>query len=108
MGKCDYGLEYVLSFAYISLIAEIQGKHDLKNRLSLSLFFTAFPRVMARFYIPVISVILLILVDFFAYIPTIRKSYFAPHQETLMAYITGTLALVTSLYTFESWTFVTY
>jgi hypothetical protein len=47
MGKRDYGLEYVLSLTDISLIAEIQGKHDTKNRVSLPLFFAAFSRVMA-------------------------------------------------------------
>ena len=83
-----------------SMIRKIDYVYLILSLLSLVLWLV--------FDIPVISVILLIFVDFFAYIPTIRKSYSVPHQETLLAYITGTLALVTSLYTFDSWTFVNY
>ncbi len=96
--------------AVLIFLSSLKYKGSMISKIDyLYLFFSLLSLVLwLVFDIPVISVILLIFVDFFAYIPTIRKSYFAPHQETLLAYITSTLALVTSLYTFDSWTFVNY
>jgi hypothetical protein len=40
---------------------------------------------------PVISVILTVVADLLAFIPTVRKSWFKPHSETLSLYLTNTL-----------------
>ena len=39
---------------------------------------------------PVVSIILIVVADILAFIPTIRKSWHKPHSETLSLYITNT------------------
>jgi hypothetical protein len=39
---------------------------------------------------PVISIILIVVADILAFIPTVRKSWHKPHSETLSLYITNT------------------
>jgi len=57
---------------------------------------------------PLISVLLLILIDILAYIPTVRKSYHTPDEETLLLYFTGNIGLISSLLTLDLWSFVNY
>ncbi len=40
---------------------------------------------------PIISIILVIIADGLAFVPTIRKSWHQPHSETLMFYVTNAL-----------------
>jgi uncharacterized protein with PQ loop repeat len=55
---------------------------------------------------PIISMILAILADLLAFIPTIRKSYHDPHSETLSLYITNALRFVLALFAVEHYTYL--
>ncbi len=55
---------------------------------------------------PVTSIILVILADLLAFIPTIRKSYFQPYSETLSLYVTNSLRFVLALFAVEKYTFL--
>lgn len=55
---------------------------------------------------PVISIILVIIADMLAFIPTIRKSYIDPYSETLSLYVTNSLRFVLALVAVEQYTFL--
>lgn len=53
---------------------------------------------------PVISIILVVIADLLAFIPTVRKSWHKPHSETLSLYVTNTLRFVLALVAVEQFT----
>jgi hypothetical protein len=55
---------------------------------------------------PTISVMLVIAADMLAFIPTVRKSYYDPHSETLSLYATNALRFFLALAAVESYTFL--
>lgn len=55
---------------------------------------------------PVISAILVILSDMFAFIPTVRKSWYKPHSETLSMYVTNTFRFLLTFMAIETYTFL--
>lgn len=46
---------------------------------------------------PLISVILVTLIDFVAFVPTYRKTYLAPHSETLSSYILDVISNLSAI-----------
>ena len=56
---------------------------------------------------PVISVILLSSIDMLGFIPTIRKSWSKPHQETLSSYATNTFRFSLAIVALSHYTIVT-
>lgn len=57
---------------------------------------------------PVWSVILITVVDFLGFLPTIRKSYHKPHQETLISYVLAGLKFVLAIIALENYILVTW
>ncbi|MFO0970972.1 MAG: hypothetical protein U0520_01325 [Candidatus Saccharimonadales bacterium] len=55
----------------------------------------------------VLSVILLSLIDILGFIPTIRKSWHKPGEETLISYVVNTVRFCLALYALERYTIVT-
>jgi len=55
---------------------------------------------------PVISVVLACLVDLFAFVPTIRKTWHKPHTETLSLYTTNFIRYILVILALYSFTFV--
>jgi hypothetical protein len=55
---------------------------------------------------PVISIILVIIADGLAFIPTVRKSWHKPHTETLSLYVTNALRFFMALAAVETYTFL--
>jgi hypothetical protein len=55
---------------------------------------------------PVISMILVIIADGLAFVPTVRKSWYKPYSETLSLYITNALRFFLALAAVESYTFL--
>jgi hypothetical protein len=51
---------------------------------------------------PLVAVILVSLVDFLGFIPTFRKSYFKPREETAKLYVMSILKLILSLFALQS------
>lgn len=56
---------------------------------------------------PVVSVILLSSIDMLGFIPTIRKSWKKPHQETLSSYATNTFRFALAIIALSHYTIVT-
>lgn len=56
---------------------------------------------------PVISIILLSLIDVLGFLPTIRKSWNKPHEETLVSYILNTFRFCLAVFALERYTIVT-
>lgn len=57
---------------------------------------------------PLISVILITLIDFLGFLPTIRKSYAKPYEETLIAYVLAGLKFVLAIMALETYTVTTW
>jgi hypothetical protein len=55
---------------------------------------------------PVVSIILVIIADGLAFIPTIRKSWHKPYTETLSLYVTNALRFFLALAAVETYTFL--
>lgn len=55
---------------------------------------------------PMISLFLVICADGLAFIPTIRKSWYHPHTETLSLYVTNALRFTLALAAIEKYTFL--
>ncbi len=55
---------------------------------------------------PIVSLLLVIIADMLAFIPTVRKSWFKPHSETLSLYVTNTLRFFLALLAVETYTFL--
>jgi len=56
---------------------------------------------------PLLSVILITLIDAFGFFPTFRKSYFKPHSETLITYVISSFKFVLALIALDNFTVVT-
>lgn len=57
---------------------------------------------------PLVSVILITLIDFLGFLPTIRKSYHKPYEETLITYLLSGLKFVLAIIALENYTIVTW
>ena len=57
---------------------------------------------------PLVSVILLVVIDMLGFIPTIRKSWNKPYTETLFSYGLSTFRFAIGIYALEAYTAVTY
>lgn len=55
---------------------------------------------------PIISIILVIVADMLAFIPTVRKSWHKPHTETLSLFVTNTIRFFVALAAVETYTFL--
>lgn len=55
---------------------------------------------------PIISIILVIVADMLAFIPTVRKSWNKPHGETLSLYVTNAIRFSLALAAVETYTFL--
>lgn len=55
---------------------------------------------------PIISMILVIIADGLAFIPTVRKSWTQPYSETLSLYVTNALRFFLALAAVQSYTFL--
>ncbi len=56
---------------------------------------------------PVLSVILVSTVDMLGFIPTIRKSWHKPHEETLISYLINTFRFCLALLALDHYTLIT-
>jgi len=54
-----------------------------------------------------VSAILIVLIDIFAILPTYRKSWSKPHEETVIIYLISGLIFVSSLLAIENYNFLT-
>jgi len=57
---------------------------------------------------PVFSIILITVIDFLGFVPTIRKSYSKPHEETLIHYVFAGLKFVLAIIALDNYSLTTW
>lgn len=56
---------------------------------------------------PILSVVLVSVIDMLGFVPTIRKSWYKPHEETLISYVINTLRFCLALFALQRYTLIT-
>lgn len=93
-------ITFLMSFKY--------GTKDI-TRFDTALLFWAFISIPLYFWIEsaIYSLVLIILIDMFAYIPTIRKTYNAPFTESIAAFNLGILKYWISIFALAQYSIYT-
>lgn len=97
-----------ISFIIFGLALKLGEKNITKSdKLSLG---AAIFALMFWFFTkdPLLSVVVITIVDFLGFLPTIRKSYRKPYEETLIHYVLAGLKFVLSILALENYTLVTW
>jgi len=98
----------IVSFAIFGL-ALSKGEKDItksdKIFLSASLF-SIVPWLLTND--PLVSIILITIIDFLGFLPTIRKSINKPYQETLSTYLLSGLKFVLAIFALDNYSVVTW
>ena len=102
------GLTALISFAILGIALRKGEKHiTTSDKLSLAVAALAL-LLWPLMNSPVLSIIIITLVDFLGFLPTIRKSYKKPYEETLIHYILAGLKFVLAILALENYTVVTW
>lgn len=102
------GLTALISFAIFGIALRKGEKHiTTSDKLSLTVAALAL-LLWPLMNSPVLSIIIITLVDFLGFLPTIRKSYKKPYEETLIHYILAGLKFVLAILALENYTVVTW
>lgn len=112
-GGAGFGAYVTLAAAivcfFIFLLGLRIGKKDITKSDTVLLIVALFSIAIWVFAKqPVISVILISLIDMLSFIPTIRKSWNKPHTETLSSYLINTFRFSLALFALQRYTIVTY
>lgn len=102
------GVTAAVSFIIFGLAVK-KGEKDITKSDKLNLLGAA--AALALWFVtsdPVWSVILISIVDFLGFMPTIRKSYRKPHEETLIAYVLAGLKFVLAIIALDNYSLVTW
>lgn len=97
-----------ISFIIFALAMK-KGEKDITRSDKLNLLGAGL--ALALWFItsdPLFSVILITIVDFLGFVPTIRKSYHKPHEETLIHYVLAGLKFVLAIVALDNYTIVTW
>lgn len=106
-GAWAVGFTTLATFS-IFLIALVKGEKDIRRFDWLCLIgamLSLIPWIITSE--PLISVILITIIDVFGFMPTVRKSIRKPHQETLTTYALSTLKYGLVVAALQSYTLVT-
>lgn len=92
----------------IFLLALKKGKRDFPITDWISLAGAGFALLLwAITNDPLIAIVLVSIIDALGFIPTFRKSYYRPFEETLFTYHMSSLKFVIGLFALESYSIVT-
>ncbi len=112
-GGAGTGAWATLSVAIILLLVFFLGlKNGNKNIKKIDIVFLILALFALAFWLiveqPVLSIILLALVDMFGFGPTIRKSYSDPYSETLSLYTITTVRHALSFFALAEYNIITW
>lgn len=97
-----------ISFIIFGLAIKI-GEKDITKSDMLSLGAAVFALLLWFFTKdPLLSVIIITIVDFLGFLPTIRKSCAKPYEETLIHYVLAGLKFVLAILALENYSLVTW
>lgn len=101
------GVTAVISF-FIFFLAIKQGEKSITRSDKINLA-AALLAIIPWLLIgnPVFSVVLISIIDFLGFMPTIRKSWHKPHEETLIHYILAGLKFALAIVALENYTLTT-
>ena len=101
-------LSLVILMSFITIVSFKRGYKDIK-KIDIIFFLLAILALPLWLIIkqPVLSIILLTAIDVAGFIPTIRKSWNAPHTETLSFYIITAFRHALSIFALEQFSIVT-
>jgi uncharacterized protein with PQ loop repeat len=110
--KAGFGAYTTLAAAIVCFIIFFislrQGKRDITASDSVFFVLSLLALVLWLFAKqPVLSVILVSTIDMLGFVPTIRKSYHKPHEETLISYMTNTFRFTLAILALSHYTLVT-
>jgi hypothetical protein len=98
----------VISFIIFGLAIK-KGEHDITVSDKLNLAGAGLALLIWFFTNdPVFSIILITIVDFLGFIPTIRKSYYKPQEETLIHYVFAGLKFILAIIALDNYTITTW
>lgn len=108
-GVGSWGLGVAASASSIVACVAFLQKQIIYTRLDwISLFFAGISLVLWLIYDqPLLSLLLLIAIDFFAYIPTFRKAYSLPYSEPALAFCFASCKYIPTLFALESFNLLT-
>jgi len=98
----------VISFV-IFWLALTRGEKDITKSDKIFLgasFFAIIPWLLTKD--PLISIILVTVIDFLGFLPTIRKSIKKPYEETLIHYVFAGLKFLLAIIALDNYTLVTW
>ncbi len=98
----------LVSFVIFALALK-KGEKDITRSDTLNLF--AAGGALALWFVtsnPLLSVVLITVVDFLGFMPTIRKSYHKPHEETLVHYVLAGLKFLLAILALDNYSLVTW
>lgn len=102
------GLTAVISFIIFGLAIRKGEKNitfsDKANLLGAFVALAVWPFMKD----PLLSIIIITVVDFLGFIPTIRKSYYKPYEETLIHYVLAGLKFVLAIVALENYSLTTW
>jgi len=102
------GTTAVISFIVFGLSIN-KGEKDITRSDKLSLLGAGI--ALALWPItndPLLSVILITIIDFLGFVPTIRKSYRKPHEETMISYLLAAIKFMLAIIALDNYTVVTW
>ena len=86
-----------------------RGEKDITKSDKIFLgasFFAIIPWLLTKY--PLISIILVTVIDFLGFLPTIRKSIKKPYEETLIHYVFAGLKFLLAIIALDNYTLVTW
>lgn len=93
----------------VTLLALQRGERSITRSDWIS-FLAALAAIPLWYFIkdPLGAVIMISLIDVLGYYPTIRKSYYKPHEELIFTHFIGTIKYAFSLLAMEQWILTTW
>jgi len=93
----------------IFLYAAIKGEKNIEN---IDYLFLSIAWISLMFWLildmPIVSILLLLSIDIMAYLPTVRKSFMQPFDETLSLFALVNIWYLASILTFDELIFINY
>lgn len=101
-------LSLVVIMSFITIVSFKRGYKDIK-KIDVIFFLLAILALPLWLVVkqPVLSIVLLTAIDLAGFVPTIRKSWNAPHTETLSFYVITTFRHTLSVFALVQLSFVT-
>ncbi len=91
---------------FVFILSLKHGTHNIKTFDKICLM-GALVAISVYFFLhnPLLSVLIVAIVDFVGFLPTLRKAYEEPYTETLSTYILSFISTILALFSFSIFTF---